>query len=335
MNKLWSISLALVCCACNISTETEKYQSSRDNIINVRDRVKEIVIDDPLIGMPNSLYVMDDYLIIQDFKSFDKLIHLFDLNSFEYVTGVGERGQGPKELSNMGFITVDEANRRFYVTDHGKNRIFSYDLDSVLSKSPSYEHEPRLEMDEAIHPWWMQMLNDSIAFCRIIKPIGTNSFRPAAGKMNMLTGEITLMPYERPNLTGAKRLSVVASPEHGIYVEYHNNRDMITICNLDGDLICNIYGPDWITTFNRNIAHFSDAVFCGDRIYAKYSGETMFNEKGQANWATKLHVFDLSGDYIQTVETGLRIVNFCYDKRNNRLIICFDDEMQFGYLELD
>jgi hypothetical protein len=335
MNKFWSISLSLLCCGCNISTETEKYQSSRNNIINVRDRVVEIVIDAPLIGSNSRLYLIDDYLIIKDFGAFDELIHLFDRSSFTYVTSIANRGQGPGEIANIGYIAVDEARRKFYVPDHGKNKIFSYDLDSVLNHSPSYMPDVKLEMTDTLYTWQWQVLNDSIAFCRIIQPIGNNNFKPTAGKRNMLTGEITLMPYENPRITGRKRSTPVASPEHGIYVEYYHNHDLMTICNLDGDLICNIYGPDWSEDVNPNFDYYTKAIFCGDRIYAKYSGEYIINEKGQSNWPTRFHVFDLRGDYIQTLETGMRIVDFCYDKGNNRLIICFDDEMQFGYLELD
>ncbi|MDR1344454.1 MAG: 6-bladed beta-propeller [Tannerellaceae bacterium] len=151
MNRFWSILPALVCCGCNVSTETEKYQASRDNIINVSDRVVEIVIEDPLLGQNNRLYLMDDYLIIQDHRALDRLIHLFDRSSFEYVGGIANRGQGPGEIANMGFIAVDEARHRFYVNDHGKQKIFSYDLDSVLSNSPSYLPEVKLEMSDTLY----------------------------------------------------------------------------------------------------------------------------------------------------------------------------------------
>jgi hypothetical protein len=277
---------------------------------------------------------MDDYLIIQEFKSFDKLIHLFDRNSFEYITGIANRGQGPNEIANMGHIAVDEARRKFYVNDHGKNRIFSYDLNSVLS-NPSYVPEVKMKMDETIFPDNYQIVNDSISICKIIQPIGTNNFKPTVGKMNMLTGDIELMPYENPKITGRKRSNVVASTEHGIYVEYHYNHDLMTVCNLDGDLIRNIYGPDWNEDIKPNFDHYGKVVFCGDRIYATYRGEDILNEKGQSIQPSKLFVFDIIGDYIQTLETGLHISDFCYDERNDRIILSLDDEMQFGYLELD
>jgi hypothetical protein len=43
----------------------------------------------------------------------------------------------------------------------------------------------------------------------------------------------------------------------------------------------------------------------------------------------------MEGDYIQTLETGYNISDFCYDKDNNRIIMSLDAEVQFAYLDLD
>ena len=53
------------------------------------------------------------------------------------------------------------------------------------------------------------------------------------------------------------------------------------------------------------------------------------------NLGTRFLIFDLNGNYLKTLETDYRIVKFCYDKDNNRLIMSLDDEIQFGYLNLD
>ncbi len=49
---------------------------------------------------------------------------------------------------------------------------------------------------------------------------------------------------------------------------------------------------------------------------------------------TKFLVFDMNGNYIQTIETKCQILNFCYDEKNNRIIMSLDDDMQFAYLDL-
>ncbi|MDR1913311.1 MAG: TolB-like 6-bladed beta-propeller domain-containing protein [Clostridiales bacterium] len=323
--------------ACS-NSPTEKYQGTRDKVIHVRDRVEEIKIEDPLIGSYALLHVMDEYLFIHDVSPFDRYIHLFDKNNFEYICSTAERGQGPDQITNMGNITIDEAKRRFYVSDHGKQKIFSYDLDSVLTHV-SYKPGVKMEIDEFLFPDYFQIVNDSISICRIIHRTGSGNYKPTVGKVNMNTGEIELMKYEHPKITGRKRIYVVASIEHGIYVEYYHNHDLMTICTLEGDLICNVYGPDWNDGSEKAgdyyYTYYGRSIFCGDKIYAAYLGERSITEEGQSNLATKILVFDLQGNYIQTLETGLHISNFCYDKGNNRLLLSLNDEIQFAYLPLD
>jgi hypothetical protein len=43
----------------------------------------------------------------------------------------------------------------------------------------------------------------------------------------------------------------------------------------------------------------------------------------------------MDGNYIKTIETGYRICDFCYDEKNNRVIMNLDNEIQFAYLSLD
>ena len=154
--------------------------------------------------------------------------------------------------------------------------------------------------------------------------------------MNMNTGEITLMKYDNPKsgFNGKKRMGLAVSLAHGLYAEYYERRDLMTLCTLDGDLICNIYGPFRSDTKNR-IYNYSKAVFCGDKIYAAYSGVKPFDEQGKSILPTKLLVFDMQGNYIHTLETGLNISDLCYDPANNRLLLSLDDDVQFGYLPLD
>jgi hypothetical protein len=46
------------------------------------------------------------------------------------------------------------------------------------------------------------------------------------------------------------------------------------------------------------------------------------------------NVFDLDGNYIKTLDVGYRIWRMSVDEDNDRLFFTFDDEIQFGYLDL-
>lgn len=286
-------------------------------------------MEEVLIGRNSQSYIMNKYLIICDYTSIDQQIHLFDKNSFRYLASTAYKGQGPGEISHIGYIGLDEPSRKFYVTDHGKQKIFSYELDSVLI-NPNYMPSVKMDMKIALFPDKYKYINDTLCIGRVIQPIGTNDFKPYVAKWNMTTGDIKLMPYEHPDIE-KKRSNAAVSTIHNRYAECYSNHDLITICDLDGNLKYNIYGPQWTSDKSQN-GYYWDAEFCKDKIIAVYSGE---DYRTTSSFPTKFLVFDLNGNYLKTIETGYNIFRFCYDPENNRLILCMNDDIQFGYLDLD
>jgi len=317
--------------SCGNNLGTEKHQGKRDNIVNVREQVKEIKVseDDVLIGSVVRLHLLDNYLLIRDSKSFDKLIRIFDKNDFKYITSICQRGQGPNEIANMGHIGINEKERIFYVNDHGKQKIFAYNIDSVLADQ-GYSPTVKMEMNEKLFPDKYQYFSDTLSMGLIITPIGNNDFDQTVGKWNMSTGEIKLFPYKHPDIK-KKRIHFAVSIENNIYIECYTIRDLITICNLDGDIMYVIYGPEW-SEEPSSIEYFGKAVFCGNSILVAYSGGNRLTDYEP----TKFMVFDLTGNYIKTLDIGYKIPNYCYDKANNRIIMNINDlNMQFAYLDLD
>ncbi|MDR2921242.1 MAG: 6-bladed beta-propeller [Tannerella sp.] len=332
MNKTVCLFLLIAFCwGCSSNSTTEKHQNKRNNTTNVRHKIKEIVIEELLINNYSWLQIVDNYLFIEDHKSANELIHIFDKDNFEYITSTGLKGQGPGEIARLGYIVEDKINRKFYVTDHGKNKIFSYDLDSVIT-DPAYLPIEKMKMGEQLHPWDYAFINDTLSIGVIVEPIGSSDFKPVVGKFNMRTGEIKLMNYTIHPDVKKKRICFGISEEHGMYIECYVPHDLMTICGLDGNLKYNIYGPGWDTQ-THGIDYYGDVAFCNDRIVTLYSGEKSFKD-GKSIWATKFIIFDLEGNYLKTLETGYQIVKFCYDKDNHRIIMSMDDDIQFGYLDL-
>ncbi|GBU08815.1 hypothetical protein AwDysgo_21460 [Bacteroidales bacterium] len=316
--------------SCTRNLNTDKYQNKRDNITEVGDRISEIEIDDVLIGPVARLYLIDDYLIISDPKSLDKLIHIFNKNTFSYVTSTAYRGQGPGEITRMGHIEANESQRIFYVSDHGKQIIVPYNLDSVL-QNPSYMPQLKIKMNKSQFPDKYQYINDTLSIGLIIQAIGNADYKPTVARWNMNTGEITPMKYEHPDVK-KKRISFAASMENSIYVECYTYQDLMTICSLDGNLKYNIYGKNWNNRGANQVHYYGKVIFCNNKIFAAYSGESRSREE---YYPTQLLVFDINGDYLQTLETGYKISDYCYDKENNRIILNLDDQIQFAYLQLD
>jgi hypothetical protein len=152
------------------------------------------------------------------------------------------------------------------------------------------------------------------------------------GKWNMNTGDIEKMKYEHPDIK-KKRITFALNTEYNIYVECYQYHDLMTICDIEGNLKYNIYGPGWNISSKNRILYYGNVVFCKNRIVASFSGK---NANTPDRFATKLLVFDLDGYYLKTLETGYLIPDYCYDAENNRIILNLDDEiLQFAYLDLN
>ncbi|MCD8181836.1 MAG: 6-bladed beta-propeller, partial [Bacteroides sp.] len=266
---------------------------------------------------------------VKDYRASSELIHLFDKNSFRYLASTAPLGQGPGEITVIGHIGIDELRHKFYVSDHGEQKIFSYDLGSVLSE-PFYVPHVKAELNKALFPDRYYYINDTLSIGVIIEPTSASTFNQFTAKWNMNTGEIKPMKYNHPDIE-KKRISVAVSVEHGIYVECNSRYDLMSIFNFNGDLKYNIYGPNWGKRGDRK-HHYGAALFWKDKILALYSGG---DYQGKDYNPTRFHIFNLNGDYVKTVDVGYKILGFCYDADNNRLVFCFDDEIQFGYLPLE
>jgi len=322
-------TLLLTACGTN-GSKLEKVQNERSEVVNVKNMVKEIDTGDVLIASVARLFSSDKYLLIADFKGYDKLIHLFDNENYSHVCSVGELGQGPYEITNMGTIVVNEDQNEFYVSDHGKMKIFGYDIDSLLLSPDLYRQHVKAELKNSMFPSSYYYVNDTLSYARVIMPTSVSTFEQAVAKWNMQTGEMEVMPYTHPEIDN-KRSIFDVSVENNFYVEAYLRHDLLSICDLDGNLRCNIYGPDWNGGGKSDISCFGDVVITRENIVATYSGGN-YNE---AYFPTKILIFDLSGNYIKTLDVGYKISDCCYDETNNRIVMVFDDEIQFGYLDLN
>ncbi|RHR91212.1 6-bladed beta-propeller [Parabacteroides sp. AF14-59] len=336
MNKLLYFLIVIISWSCTQNSPTEKFQHKRNNIMNIHDKIEEIQMEDILISNISRIHLIKDYLVIGDYKAPDKLINIFDKKTFKYITSSTYQGLGPGEIANMGYIGVDEDKNKLFVSDHGKQKIFYYDLDSIL-KNPDYEPKEKINMNGSLFPDKYQYINDTLSISLIIEPTGSSGYNQSVAKWNMSTGEIIPMKYEHPNIT-QKRINIAANSEINNYVECYSFYDLMTICDLDGNLKFNIYGPNWKTEKSKK-QYYGKVIYCKNNILALYSGENNFvvtKDKGiKSNHPTQIIIFDKNGDYIQTLETGYQIIDFCYDKDNNRIIMVFNDNIQFGYLDLN
>lgn len=328
--ELFILFSVLLLASCAGDDSTEKYQRNRNEIVDVKAKIQQIDLGALLIGPVADLYPINGYLLIYDLRSYDKLLHVFDMSTFKYLCSGIPKGRGPGEIVIPGSLMIDEAHRKFYAPDHGKLVIYGYELDKFID-DPDYKPATEMKMDQTIFPSDSQYIADDLLFGVMVEPIGTSNFKQSVAKWSMTTGEITRMPYKQPDIE-LRRIVYAVSVEDGLYAELYHFHDLMTICDLNGDLKCNIYGPRWDATPSKEYIYFRKALFCRDKIIAAYSGKKYDSD----DWKpSKLLVFNLEGDYIKMLEVGYKISDFCYDGENNRLILSLDDEIQFAYLDLE
>ncbi|MDR0892283.1 MAG: 6-bladed beta-propeller [Mediterranea sp.] len=326
------VALNLIFASCSVNTKdgTEKVQKNRDKIVNVKRYTKEIQLDSILIGSVSHLYLLDNNLIISDPRSPEMLIHIFDKNTFEYRKSIAPVGQGPNEITILGHIATDVNRKKLYVSDHGKNKIFSYDMDSLL-RFPRYSPITKVALNQKGFPSWYQYINDTLSIGVFIEPTSESAFNQSVARWNMVTGEIERMKYVNPDVK-KKRMCLAVSSQHDEYVECFRHNDLLTICSLDGTLKYNVYGPKWDKDEVNSNYYWGGVIFCGNHILALNSGKS---NSERVRESSIIEVFSLNGDYVKTLDVGYKIKDFCYDESNNRLILCLNDEIQFAMLPLN
>jgi len=332
--------LLLLGCVSNTDSIKEQYHDTHENIRDISDGI--VNIETNYIFGRSKVYIVDDVLVLLELNATDKGIHLFDKNTFKYLTSTGKLGKGPGEIGSYGYIMPDGKNRRFHMMDYGKKDVLlEFSLDSILNFSDYQPHQICGEQHYSFFMLDYAFINDSVALGMAGEVINSNSFLTVMAQLNIHRNELTKFGYQHPAAANEnKSVSKFAvSQDNGVYVRCHMNCDLLTIGNLSGDLMCNVYGPGWNVNAKMDNVYYTGVSFVNNYIIASYVGDKSFAydeyQRPRTNWPTKFKIFELNGRYIETVEIGHEFQNFCVDEANNRVIIYFEDRpTQLGYINL-
>ena len=339
LHILFTIMLFTIAgCGKSNEKKTELVQRERGRIVDVSDKIVSIKTD-YVIGKA-FLYIIDDILLTEEFyPKGEKVDHLFDLNTFRYITSTGVMGRGPGEITIPSGIYVDSGKRIFWQLDVGKKLWHKMSLDSVLNEKNFMPSASVKQVDTLLLVNY-GFLNDSIALGKAIEPFTGSPFvTMAMTKFNINTGEIMRFGYENPGVKGRYTNSYFdMSVKDGIYVNSYAFKDLMTICDLDGNLKCNVYGPGWDDPEKDDNSYFFDAVIHNNKIFASYLGSSRIIVEGNIQrgaYPKSIIVFGLDGSYQKIIETGSEICSFCIDEKNNRIIAYFNDrEEPLGYFNI-
>ena len=329
-------ALLMLFSACAKEETVEKHYDARSNVIHVKSLMHEIEMEEPPISMWGAPVIVNDYLVVGDLKSYDGLVHVFDRKTFKYLASAGTFGQGPSELSNMGETIPVEARNSVYVVDHGSQNIYEFQIDSML-QNPHYLPSSRGKINGMQFPIFTHYVNDTLSYALIADVLNFNDYHPRTARYNLLTGKIECTEYAGHPEIERKRISMAASPENNLYAEVYWYHDLVTLHSLDGKLKHILYGAKWNNQKSSKNEYFSHPLFCKDKLIIPYVGGERFikkNGKETSVYPTKLVVFDLEGNYMETLETEYEIMQLCYDPYSDRLIFSLNADMQFAYLDL-
>lgn len=329
--------LLLTGCNNNNEAKTEIVQKHRGTIIDVSEKIVDIK---PRILFGSSIfYILDEILIVAEISPRgDKGIHLFNKNTFEYIISTGIIGRGPGEIASLGRIGIDRKSKIFWVVDHGKKVMHKFPLDSILTND-NFKPSTYLDMDDELLIATFGFLNDSIVLGRAIHPLTHSTFNMTMTKLNTNTNEIKEYGYEHPDCKGKKSIASFAlSVEKDFYVNCYDECDLLTICDLNGNLKHNVYGPGWHDKDqDRKAYYFGVGIFNG-KIIAAYIGDLEFVFEGNITRGaapSTLLVFEKDGRYLKTIKTGYEFERFCIDEENKRIIAYFlDREEPLGYFDI-
>lgn len=326
--SLFLCALVISLFASCATDDTEKYQEKGTRIEDVSKYVIAINTgNDIILGRSSRAYITGDYLVFSDYSSGDKKVHLYGKNSLKYIASIGNTGQGPGEIISLGNVFVNGDGNKLYVTDFGHMCIYGYDTDSLIADS-DYMPITKYRIDKSLFPIDYVYVSDTLCYGTFIQSMENKTVKRTTGKWNMQTGEVKLMEYEHPDVNN-KQTNIAYSRLHDTLVEGHGCADLISIFDGNLNLKYNVYGSDWDDGDGSKLNYYPLVAY-KDYIIAAYSGSSY----DDYILPTKLHVFKMNGDYVKTLETGLKIHFMSADEDNNRLFLSLDEEMQFGYLDL-
>jgi len=316
----------LVIQGCNKEHKAKTFTPDK-RIVSVKEKIKDLPFSE--IVQVGVVEITDSIIIVEDYSGFnDRILYLLNRNDFQPIAKSLKSGKGPGEITRAGFMTTDLLKLKLYLNDHGKNVVWEIPIDSMIS-NPEYLPSQNLRRNPQLLLQEYYPLDDSIMLGIAMHPLSPSTFEIKTAKWNVKKNTIIEFGYEHPNAQGIylSTMDFGISLKHSCYFKAHYWIDLLTICNLNGTLKCNIYGPDWgkIGRYGSSIYFFGGVKPYHDFVLAAYVGDkatiTDENKREKGNSPSKLLVFNPEGDYIATIDLGINFTRFAVDEENNRIIL--------------
>lgn len=319
-------------CQGDRTVKVDVTHSQRNAIVNVKDKVVPVEMDSSIIIGPGvSLAAGLGKLFISEAMPAGKIIQVLDATTMRHIGSFGQYGPGPGEVLVPGKTQVNTTDSLLYIFDYGHLSILAFNVDSALTVD-GYKPWVRQTFDMQSFPDRYRWVSDSVGFGRAITPNeDKRGYTQVLCRYNMNTGGQTPFgKFEERGLTDRSLFDVDA--DCGLVAEVYNTNDLIVLYDLDGNVLHRIYGPAWVSGGQSpRLSNFTLAAITDSRIYCAYSGNDY--ENGSYS-GTLIHVIDHDGNYVNTLDLGRNISNMLLLPGTETLFFNFDDDLQFGLLDL-
>lgn len=337
--KCYNIFLIISLFSCTQEETTKRFKITDVDPIDVSDNIIDFETEQ-LISRPY-FTLLDNHLIIQDASGLtNKFIHIFNKNTLEYLTSIGDIGEGPGEFMNSGKIAIGQKENEFWMPDHSKLKVFRFDLDSAILDS-EYKPTLSLPMKNDFFLTRFQFISDSIAIGSGVEVLSPSTFRNSLGIWNIKKDSVSKFGYEHPSLVGERTNAFFSySKKHQMLALAYSTHDILSVFDLDGNIKFNIIGEREFDNEKRSLNFFNQVIFAEDQIVTTYLGDfgTVMDEGAspRGRGPSKFLFFNLEGNLKKVIETNHEVYDFTVDKENRRIFCYFiDREIPIGYFQYD
>lgn len=282
------------------------------------------------IMKPIRLQVYDSLLITINVGE-NKLLTVYNLNTYTKIGSRINLGDGPLEMFQPNFIKGDDKNISLY--DMGKSTIFKYDIsDFVHNADPVPVKQIKLSQN---------IFND-VAFDgegNIIAPVYRDqSLFSIFNQNGEKVGNFGAYPESGLQMTDAEKREMFqftyASNSNGKMALCYSWNDLIDIYNEEKQLACRIHGPIQFTSSFKEFrdgevssAHpeqgkqrdaYYNPVAADDVFFVLFNGNFV-DDENYTNRSNQIFVFDWNGKPLERLILDNGIISFTVNSQKRKI----------------
>ncbi|MCF8307668.1 MAG: TolB-like 6-bladed beta-propeller domain-containing protein [Bacteroidales bacterium] len=309
--------------------EKSPLKAFRDSTLIQGNQLK---ISSEHIGEATYSLLIDSILVIKDTKNTDYAFHLININKKKYTKSFGKKGNGPKELAHpMGLNkNIQSENINTYAST--KNKIFTYNVDSLLQKNDYKPYYIKKFMGEFLMP--VQIQNGLFI---TTGPFEKGRYRLTESAQNLnkfifdypVDSEHEEAPNESKSMVYQGRFKL--QPEGKRFAFATNRAGILEIFQANNGTISKVidqhfYNPDYkvqskysVPIYPNNKMGFTDMSATKDYLYVLYSGRTILKYRKKFLYGKHVLVFNWQGTPIKHYKLDKAVRCISVNKTNSLL----------------